>query len=417
VVIEGEDMGHAVRLSEDEKVVGTERGCDLVLTDERVSGRHLTVQRTDGGFAVRDLRSKNGTIYEGSRIEAATVPLGATLKLGHTFVRIQPLPQAVEVAPSQSRRFGDLVAESLAMREVFAVLELAAPSDATVLLEGETGVGKELAARAIHDASRRRRGPFVAVDCSALPETLVESELFGHVRGAFTGATGTRKGAFLRADGGTLFLDELGSVPVAVQARLLRVIEERQVRPVGADAERDVDVRLIAASRADLSARVAEGTFRPDLFYRLSVVRVAIPPLRSRREDIAPIVAEMLVRRGVEPGTIEGPNLDLLFSHGWPGNVRELRNVVDRAVALSPDAECFADLRIEVPSRVDIEGGMSVRSDLSFTEAKQVVVEEFERRYLADVLARTNNNVSAAAREAGLDRKHLRMLARRYGLL
>jgi transcriptional regulator with PAS, ATPase and Fis domain len=290
-----------------------------------------------------------------------------------------------------------------------------------VLLEGETGTGKELAARAIHEASPRRARPFVAIDCGALPESLLESELFGHVRGAFTGAAQGRAGAFARAQGGTIFLDELGAISPAVQARLLRVVEERVVRPVGSDAEKALDVRIVAASRLSLEARVAEGAFRPDLYYRLSVVRVTLPPLRTRREDIAPIVVEMLRRRGVSiggAGEITGENLDALMAHSWPGNVRELRNVVERALALRPGARSFAELRLVVAPRLaGDDGDLSVRSELPFADAKQLVLEAFERRYLSDVLARVGGNLSAASRVSGVDRKHLRALARKHELL
>ena len=419
VVIEGPDMGRAANIGAEEMIVGTDNRCQLVLHDDRVSRRHLTLQATDGGFAVRDLDSRNRTLYAGSVIGKATLPVGATLKLGRSYLRIQSRPAAVEVPPSQSRRLGELVAESLAMREVFAVLELAARSDITVMLEGETGTGKELAARAVHETGDRRRGPFVAVDCGALPDSLLESELFGHVRGAFTGAERDRKGAFARAHRGTIFLDELDSVPLAVQARLLRVVEERQVRPVGADAEQAVDVRILAASRARLAARVAEGSFRPDLFYRLSVLHVTLPPLRDRREDIAVIVAELLRRRGHEGWRAEGDNLHRLHAHHWPGNVRELRNVVDRAVAITPMATDFTSLRIQVaPGEGDAPPSLAdTRTDLPFSEAKQLVLAAFESRYLADVLARCDGNISATARESGLDRKHLKNLLRRHGLI
>jgi DNA-binding NtrC family response regulator len=414
VVVEGPDMGRACAIGAG-AVVGT-GAAELVLTDDRVSSRHLEVQPDGARFLVRDLGSTNGTFYEGSQLNEARLPPGATLKIGRTFVRIQPQPEALEVAPSQSRRFGELVAESLAMREVFAVMELASPSEATVLLEGETGTGKELAARAIHDASPRRRGPFVAIDCGALPESLLESELFGHVRGAFTGASTGRAGAFLRATGGTIFLDELGAISPAVQARLLRVVEERRVRPVGSDAERELDVRVIAASRLDLRAQVAEGAFRPDLYYRLSVVRVVLPPLRARREDLAPIVAELLRRRGLDAGPIAGPNLDKLMAHGWPGNVRELRNVVDRALALSPQARTFGQLRVSIAPVAIGDEPLAVRSDLPYGEAKEALLAAFERRYLGDLIERTDGNLSQAARESGIDRKHLRALLRRHGL-
>jgi DNA-binding NtrC family response regulator len=416
LVIEGPDSGRAVELGDEPVRVGTRESCGLRLTDPRVSGEHLEVRADGPLFEVKDLDSRNGTLYEGSRIREARVPAGATFKLGRSFLRIQPESQPWEVAPSQARRFGELVGEGLAMRELFAVLERVAPSDATVLLQGETGTGKELAARSLHEASARRKGPFVAVDCGALPEGLVESELFGHVKGAFTGALAARAGAFARANGGTLFLDELAGIPAPVQARLLRVLEERKVRPVGGDAEQRVDVRVVAASRGDLSLAVAEGSFRADLYYRLAVVALALPPLRQRREDLPLLIAEILRRRGFEPGPVRGPALELLSGHAWPGNVRELRNVLERALALAPSARSFEELRPSLhPQGAGPE--LSLRTDLPFAEAKQAVVEHFERHYLRDVLARAGGNLSEAARQAGVDRKHFRTLARRHGLI
>jgi transcriptional regulator with PAS, ATPase and Fis domain len=416
VVIEGPDMGRAVLLDA-ERTVGTHASADLRLTDDTVSERHLRVTPSGAGFAVRDAGSTNGTFFEGSRVTELVVKPGATLKIGASFLRVQPQPRALEVAASQARRFGELVAESLAMREVFAVLELAAASDVTVLVQGETGTGKELVARAIHDASARRGKPFVAIDCGALPESLLESELFGHVRGAFTGASSARTGAFARAQCGTLFLDELGAVQPSVQARLLRVIEERKVKPVGSDDERKLDVRLVAASRVDLATRVAEGAFRPDLYFRLSVLAVGLPPLRQRREDISLVVAELLRVRGFEAGKIEGPNLDLLKTHSWPGNVRELRNVIERAMALSPTARSFQELRVSLSSQANESDALAVRTDLPFKQAKEQLVASFEARYVRDLHARHQGNVSAAAREAQVDRKHWRGLLREHGVL
>jgi transcriptional regulator with PAS, ATPase and Fis domain len=286
----------------------------------------------------------------------------------------------------------------------------------TVLLQGETGTGKELAARGLHEEGPRRKGPFVAVDCGALPEGLLESELFGHVRGAFTGASAERKGAFARADGGTIFLDELAAISPAVQARLLRVVEERRFLPVGSDRERSVDVRIVGAAREDLEAKVAEGSFRPDLYYRLSVVRVEIPPLSQRREDIGPIVARLLARRGVSSGPIQGPNYHQLYTYDWPGNVRELRNVIERAIALSPGATSFAELRLALAEPA-ANAELLVRTDLQYAEAKEVVLHAFERRYLREIFERAGRNISAAARESGLDRKHLRTLLARHGLI
>jgi len=417
VVVDGPDRGRACRIAAAEIVIGTAAGCDLVLSDDRVSGRHLALRAVESRFAVRDLESTNGSWFEGSRITEVTVPAGSTLLAGKTALRIEPEAQPLDIPPSQARRFGELVGDSLAMREVFAVLERVAGSDATILVEGPTGTGKELVARAVHDASTRRRGPFVAVDCGALPENLLESELFGHVRGAFTGAATARNGMIVRADGGTLFLDELGRVSPTLQARLLRVLEERHVRPLGGDSERAVDVRVIAASRDDLDAEVAAGRFRPDLLYRLAVVRIALPPLRTRREDLPLLVRELLRRRGLADEAPAGPNLDRLIAHAWPGNVRELRNVLDRAIALAPGARRFTDLAIRVESTPIAGDELAIRSDLPYAEAKAAVLHDFERRYLADLLARTAGNLSAAARESGVDRKHLRTLARKHGLV
>jgi DNA-binding NtrC family response regulator len=426
VVIEGPDMGRATALRQAPITIGSDPSCDLVLADPRVSRKHLEIRALAGGsFVVRDLGSKNGTLFQGAAITEVTVGAGATFRLGNTYLRIQPEPHGLDLPPSERRRLGDLVGESLAMRELFTILEYAADSEVTVLLEGETGTGKELCARAIHEHSSRRRGPLVALDCGSLPEGLVESELFGHVRGAFTGALEARKGAFMRAHGGTLFLDEVDSLPLTLQPRLLRALESRRVRPVGGDDEAEIDVRVIAACQQDLATAVTRGEFRPDLFYRLSVLRVVLPPLRARREDLAPTIRELLVRRGLfEPESeaeIAGPNLERLIAYGWPGNVRELRNVLDRALALSPKARSFAELRISLPGESPGESmgeraELAVRSDLAFAEAKQLLLDAFERRYLEDLLARNDGNISAAAREAQLDRKHLRNLLRKHGL-
>jgi DNA-binding NtrC family response regulator len=398
VVVDGPDAGRACDIDGD-TTVGTDTGCDLVLTDERASSKHAVIRPVGAGFYVRDLDSKNGTLVAGSAIAEAEVAPGTTLKIGHSFVRIQPRPQPLAVTPSSARAFGELVGESLAMREVFAVLELAAKSDVTVLLEGETGTGKELAARAVHDESERRRQPFVALDCGALPASLIESELFGHEKGAFTGAEKARKGALVRAHGGTLFLDELDAIEPAVQARLLRVLEERKVRPVGADVERDVDVRLIAASQRDLALQVSDGSFRPDLYYRLAVLKVPLPALRERREDLPLLVDTLLKRRGFN----DGANVDLraLRPWDWPGNTdgKDLR--------LSPTPG------LKVP---DDELGVRLRMDLPYREAKKLAIDELERRYLEELLAATDGNVSEAARRAQMDRKHLHELLTKHGL-
>ena len=398
VVVEGHDEGRALVLREGRAHrVGTAADCDLVLTDERISGHHLEIVVGESRFEVVDEGSTNGTFYQGSRIGRATLPPGATLKLGRSVLRLQPRAEALQLPPSRARRFGDLVGVSLAMRQVFAVLEHAAASDVTVLIEGETGTGKELAARALHEASERRRGPFVAVDCGALPESLVDSELFGHVRGAFTGATTDRTGAFARARGGTLFLDEIDGVSAGVQARLLRALEERCIRPVGADRELPLDLRLVVATQAPLTARVAEGRFRADLFYRVAVLHLRLPPLRERREDIAPIVAELLHRRGLAAGEVSGPGLPRLLAHEWPGNVRELRNVIEYAFALGEGPVLSAG---EVPP--ELRGELPPNAKKTMRDP-----DEAERQRIREALRLAGGQKSQAAELMGISRTTL----------
>jgi DNA-binding NtrC family response regulator len=303
------------------------------------------------------------------------------------------------------------------MRELFAVLEMAAPTDATVLIEGESGTGKELAARAIHESSGRAGGSFVVVDCSAISENLIDSHLFGHVRGAFTGADRDRRGAFVEASGGTLFLDELGELPLAAQAKLLRVLEAQTVQPVGADRPLSVDTRVVAATHRDLARMVAAKEFRFDLFYRLAVVHVALPPLRERLEDLPHLIATFYRARGAEPGPIDSDNLDRMRRHAWPGNVRELRNVLERAWALSGAGARFRDLRLWLDPSAAPQLTEVVDIALPFKDAKERWNDHFERRYVAMVFARAASNVTRAAEHAGLSRRHFRELLYKHGIV
>jgi DNA-binding NtrC family response regulator len=311
-----------------------------------------------------------------------------------------------------------MVGDSVAMRRVFAVLERASSSSAPVLLLGESGTGKELAARAVHERSPRKNGPFVVFDCGAASETLIESELFGHKRGAFTGADADRPGAFARAHGGTLFLDEIGDLPIALQPKLLRLAEQGEVTPLGARASERYDVRLVAATHRDLWAEVARGAFRGDLYYRLAVVEVRLPPLRERAEDVPALARTFLESHGVR---VESPNLPAfhrLAAYGWPGNVRELRNVLMRAVALAPANPRFEDLPILL--RPDSAGGGDpplARADLAYHEKKAAILARFDRDYLSDLMRREGTNLAQAARVAGLERKYLYKLLARAGLL
>jgi len=398
-------------------VIGAHASCDLVLTDPQVSRKHAELAITPDGIRVKDLGSTNGTWYQSTRVTEVVVPAGATLKIGGTPVRVAAA-DTPSLPPSDRDHFGQMAGKSLAMRELFAVLEMASPSDATILIEGESGTGKELAAQAIHDASPRKAGSFVVVDCSAIAENLIDSHLFGHVKGAFTGAERDRKGAFVEASGGTLFLDELGELPLSAQAKLLRVLEAQTVQPVGADKPVKVDTRVIAATHRDLSRMVAAKEFRFDLFYRLAVVHVALPPLRDRLEDLPHLIATFYARRGVTPGPIDGDNLDRMRRYAWPGNVRELRNVLERAWALSGPQATFRDLRLWLdPSAAQPQASEVVDTSLGFKEAKERWNDLFEKRYVSLVFASSGNNVTRAADHAGLSRRHFRELCYKHGIL
>jgi transcriptional regulator with GAF, ATPase, and Fis domain len=309
---------------------------------------------------------------------------------------------------------------------VFRVIESVAPTDATVLVLGESGTGKELIARAIHARSHRQGQPFVAINSSSLPDTLLESELFGHVRGAFSGATGNRVGLFQEASGGTLFLDEVGDISPALQVRLLRVLQEGEIKPVGANEVRKVDVRVVAATHRDLGAAVKSGRFREDLFYRLDVVPLRLPPLRERDEDLLLLTRHFVHKyaqkyakaaEGIEPAGVQA-----LRAHLWPGNVRELENVLQQAVILSDErlvrVRDLAGILGERAPRSPVTGGVAAAQvpNHGFAAAKQVAVDAFEKSYLTSILGQTDGNVAKAARRAGLDKANFRRLLRRSGL-
>ena len=398
-------------------VVGAHRSCELMIDDPQVSRRHAELSITGDGIRVRDLGSTNGTFWQGSKVSDLVVPQGSVVKFGNTSVRI--LPAEVPVMPPSNRsRFGGLVGNSPAMREMFAVLELASPTDATILLQGPSGTGKELAARAIHDHSERASGELVVVDCGAIPESLIASHLFGHVRGAFTGAERERRGAFVEASGGTIFLDEIGELPLAAQASLLRVLEDRTVQPVGSDQRVSIDVRVVAATHRNLSDMVEQQSFRFDLFYRLAVVHVVVPSLAERPEDLPALIENFYEGRGITAGPIEGPNLEQLMKHAWPGNVRELRNVLERAWALSgPGGATFADLKLFFRPVERAGGGPQVDIRVPFKDAKEMWVAEFERQYLGALFAACGGNISKTAEHAGVNRRHVRSLLRKHRII
>jgi DNA-binding NtrC family response regulator len=413
--------GQTIALGARPVVVGAHASCDLVLVDPQVSRRHAELAVVPEGIRIKDLGSTNGTWWQGTKVGEVVVPSGATVQFGATPVRISAA-EAMSLPPSEQDHFGAMAGKSVAMRELFAVLEMAAPAEATVLIEGESGTGKELAARAIHEASGRAKGPFVVVDCSAITENLFDSHLFGHVRGAFTGADRDRKGAFVEASGGTLFLDELGELPISAQAKLLRVLEAQTVQPVGADRPVGVDTRVVAATHRDLSRMVAAKEFRFDLFYRLAVVHVALPPLRERLEDLPHLIATFYRHRGAETGPIDGDNLERMRRHAWPGNVRELRNVLERAWALSGPAGAqaakFRELRLWLdPNAAQPQLSEVIDTALPFKEAKERWNDHFERRYVAMVFTTNANNVTRAAEHAGLSRRHFRELLYKHAIV
>jgi len=418
-VAAGPDAGKEHVLDEGTTMVGTHPDNDVVLTDNTVSRYHLELRVRSDGIAVKDLDTTNGTRQGGTKIGSVVLTGPSRLRLGkHTEIEIVPDEREIELAdwPASSDRFGGVLGQNPAMRRLFALLARVAPTDATVLLAGETGTGKEAIAEAIHQSSRRVAGPFVVVDCGSIPHDLIASELFGHARGAYTGATSDKRGLIEVANGGTLFLDEIGELALDLQPQLLRVLDKRQVRRVGETAPVDVDIRVIAASHRDLRAMVKAGQFREDLYYRLAVVRAEIPPLRERLEDLPALARHFAEEMGRSGFDLSAALLDQLSRHAWPGNVRELRNVVERALSLGssglsdePPAHPQRAATTAPPPPADV-------LELPFKEAKAALIEGFEREYLVHLLARHKGNISRAAAEAGIDRNYIHRLVKKYGI-
>lgn len=418
-VIAGPDKGANQVSDAPEFVLGTADGNQLVLTDRTVSRHHCVIIATPQGFMIRDLGSTNGTTLGGFRIESAYLKPGALIGLGKTSVRFDSLPDTIREPLSEEARYGRVLGESTTMRRIFAMLPRVAASESTVLLEGETGTGKGLLAEAVHQQSARAGGPFVVVDCSSIPSTLLEAELFGYAKGAFTGAYMARPGVFEAANGGTVFLDEIGELPVEMQPKLLRVIEDRMIRRLGTALPVQLDVRVIAATNRDLRQEVNRGTFRSDLFYRLNIVRIRLPALRERREDI-PLLAMHFYKQFTKNEDAKPPAelLAALIRQDWPGNVRELRSAVERAV-LMEDPELWREAMGGTPAPRE-EGAAAVSTQeifdpsLSFRAAKEQAVARWERAYLQALIRASDGNLSRAARAARMNRNHLRELLRHH---
>jgi two-component system, NtrC family, response regulator GlrR len=409
----GPDRGATFVSSGERAVIGTTDGADLKLTDGAVSRFHCELELTPRSVVLSDLHSRNGTAVDDVPVLKAPLRDGATIALGRSRVKFTISTDHSAIPLIASDRFGLMVGASLAMRAVMAELARVAPTDATVLLEGETGTGKELAAESIHRESRRRDGPFLVVDCGAVPPDLLEAALFGHAKGAFTGADLDRTGVFEAAAGGTVLLDELGELQLALQPKLLRVLERREIRRVGEPTYRPVDVRIVAATNRDLRAEVNAQRFRADLYFRIAVVQVRLPPLRQRAEDLPLLVDAVLAQFEMTEhplaDTLRTPSFrDSLATHTWPGNVRELRNYLERCLVM----------RAPLPpgSSAVITDPLPTGAGEPIKQARERWLRVFEHAYLTDLLARHAGNVTAAARAAGIDRIHLYRLLWRNGL-
>jgi DNA-binding NtrC family response regulator len=414
--------------------IGAMEDNDLVVSDDTVSRYHCKIVQEDTSYLLVDLGSTNGTFINRVRIKEAYLKPGCTIGLGNTEVKFHAADEKVEILPSRKEKLGRMVGRHVKMRELYTVLEKIAPTATTVVIEGETGTGKEVVAQTIHDLSTRSSGPIMVFDCGAVPDNLIESELFGHEKGSFTGAIMTRQGLFEMAHGGTLFLDELGELPLDLQPKLLRALEQREIRRVGSNKPIKVDVRIIAATNRNLEDEVRAGRFRQDLFYRLSVVRVMLPPLRDRVDDLQVLIKHFLAEApynrkpdGSQKVTgVSRAAMDLLAAYKWPGNVRELVNTVERAVSFA-EGELIEprDLPETVrgeeaaPRRGGSSGPINVGSadvDATFKDAKERWVSTFERDYILTLLKKNKGNISHAAREADIDRKYFRKLMKKYGI-
>jgi DNA-binding NtrC family response regulator len=412
-VLDGATAGRSWQSDKDRCTIGFHELNDVVLEDATVSRFHCEIRVDARRALVHDLGSRNGTILDGVTVDQATLKNGSLLRIGKLTLRFEVEDARVALPLSPRQSFGPLVGGSAPMRASFTLLERAAASDVTVLLEGETGTGKGEAAEAIHDASARREHRFIVVDCGAIPENLLESELFGHEKGAFTGADQKRVGAFEEAAEGTIFLDEIGELPLDLQPALLRVLENREIRRVGSNQYRPANVRVIAATNRDLRAEVNAGRFRPDLYFRLAVLRIPMPPLRERPEDIPAIVDKLLEALRAPEGpaaTLRAPAfLAGLQRAAWPGNIRELRNHLEQRLLFQDLHESPADA---APPSLSIE----VDAHRRYSEARRAVLDRFDATYLAALLREHQGKVSAAAAAAGMTRMNLYRLLKRCGL-
>ncbi len=419
-VVEGPDAGAAVTIDASQPsrlLVGQSPACGLRLADRQVSRRHVALEPTERGLRIVDLGSTNGTSVNGIAVSDATLRGGEDVRIGATLLRVIPLGASAGPTPGRNA-FGKLLGASAAMQRLYPLCDRLAASAIPVLIEGETGTGKEVLAEALHEAGPRASGPFAVFDCTAVPPTLVESALFGHERGAFTGATSARKGVFEQADGGTLLIDEIGDLDASLQPKLLRAIERREVQRVGSSRWTRVDTRLIVATRRDLDREVAAQRFRDDLFFRIAVARIELPPLRDRTGDVGRLARAFWDRFAEPTRALPFEAFQRFESYGWPGNVRELHNAVARIAALgdlaAPLPETIADAA--PPSKVGDSFEKVLALGLPLTLARERVVEDFERCYLERVLGEHGGNVAKASQASGIARRYFNLLRSRRGV-
>jgi DNA-binding NtrC family response regulator len=408
----GTEMLHEI--SGESFTIGKDPSNALVVQDRFISSRHLKVTRKESLFHVVDLNSTNGTFLGTARIFDVEVPLNTVLRVGETELIFEPLSQGRQDAP-----FHGIIGNDPSIRQLVELIERVAPSSAAVTILGESGTGKELVAKALHLCSGRAEQPFIPVNCAAISKELIESELFGHEKGAFTGAQATRKGAFEEAHGGTLFLDEIGELPVDLQAKLLRALENGEIKRVGASRPIHVDVRVVAATNKDLITCVREGKFREDLYYRLCVIPLVLPPLRNRRGDLS-LLSDSFVRAYSPRGQtvkLAPAAVERLHEHPWPGNVRELRNVVHRALLLrkGPKIE-DTDISFDQEYSRDPFGGSGLSLALPVGMTLDKIVELMERQIIEATLRRHHNNKEKTAKELGLARSTLFKRLRDWGI-
>jgi DNA-binding NtrC family response regulator len=421
LILSGPQQGKEVIIDKDTFTIGVGPNNDLSLQDATVSKQHCELQNAPEGFLIRDLGSTNGTIVQSMQVKEAIINQSTEVMLGETRILFCPMREATEYSISNSNSFGSLLGQSIPMRRVFYLAQKFAATDATVLIEGETGTGKEILAEELHKHSQRATAPFVVIDCSALANELIQSELFGHKKGSFTGATADRIGAFEHANGGTVFLDEIGDLNPELQPKLLRVLEKREIRRVGSNEVTPINVRIISATNRRLDNEVNAGRFREDLYYRLSVAHIEMPPLRRRTEDIPVLVSKFLKdfkREELLSDThAMEKTMQALCSHNWPGNVRELRNLIEIAsYSNHKTMDLSALLCLESIRDAEESSAAAVTADRPFKSAKNTLIDDFEKKYVATLLQKNKGNISATAREADIERTYLKRLIRKHSI-